>query len=100
MSDWVGPVLQVNPVGQAVADAIQEQNPGARVTHRDSYLRVEAPRRCEVTRQAIEARTGAPFHFPGDLEEVMSAFKGRIAFEEGKVVWWAPASAKEPVDGT
>jgi len=86
-ADDVGPVLQAGPLGEAVVSAIRALNPDVRVLDRDAYLRVLCPRRCVVTRAAIEARTGAPFRLPGDLELVMSSFKGRFAVSEDEARW-------------
>ena len=85
--DDVGPVLQAGPIGGAVVAAIHALNAQTRVVDRGAYLRVLCPRRCVVTRAAIEARTGAPFRLPGDLELVMSSFKGRFAVSEDEASW-------------
>jgi nitrite reductase/ring-hydroxylating ferredoxin subunit len=86
-SDDVGPVLQAGPLGSAVVGAIRALNADARVIDRGAYLRVLCPRLCVVTRAAIEARTGAAFRLPGDLELVMSSFKGRFAVSEDEARW-------------
>jgi toluene monooxygenase system ferredoxin subunit len=83
----VGPVLQAGPVGAAVVAAIRALNAEARVVDRGAYLRVLCPGRCVVTRAAIEERTGAPFRLPGDLELVMSSFKGRFAVSDDEARW-------------
>ena len=85
--DDVGPVLQAGPLGTAVVSAIRALNADVRVLDRGAYLRVLCPRRCVVTRAAIEARTGAAFRMPGDLELVMSSFKGRFAVSEDEARW-------------
>ena len=77
-ADDVGPVLQAGPLGEAVVGAIRALN---------ADVRVLCPRRCVVTRAAIEARTGAAFRLPGDLELVMSSFKGRFAVSEDEARW-------------
>jgi toluene monooxygenase system ferredoxin subunit len=86
-TDDVGPVLQAGPLGAAVIDAIRTLNPGARVVDRGAYLRVLCPGRCVVTRAAIEQRTGTPFRLPGDLELVMSSFKGRFIVDDDQARW-------------
>lgn len=83
----VGPVLAATPVGRAIAAAICERNQGASVIDRGSYLRVSVPRRCAVTREAIEAHLGAAFALPGDLERVMPSFEGTLAVTEEEVTW-------------
>ena len=86
-ADDVGPVLQSGPLGAAVVDAIRALNAEARVVDRGAYVRVLCPRRCVVTRAAIEHRTGAPFRLPGDLELVMSSFKGRFTVDDDEARW-------------
>jgi toluene monooxygenase system ferredoxin subunit len=85
--DEVGPVLQSGPVADAVVAAILAENAGARVVDRGAYLRVLCPGTCVVTRAAIEARTGAAFRLPRDLELLMSSFKGRFRVTEDEARW-------------
>jgi hypothetical protein len=61
-----------------------------RVVDRGAYLRVIARGRCVLTRAAVEARTGAPFRLPGDLELVLSSFKGRFAVSDDEARWELP----------
>lgn len=83
----VGPVLQVGPAATAVAQAIVERNPRARVLDRGSYLRVAAPGRCVVARDAIERHLGRAFRLPGDLETIMPSFVGRFVVSEDEACW-------------
>jgi toluene monooxygenase system ferredoxin subunit len=95
--DDVGPVLQAVPLGRAVVDAIRALNVDARVVDRGAYLRVLCRGRCRLTRAAVEERTGAPFRLPGDLELVMSSFKGRLALSDDEARWeLSPAAAGPP----
>jgi hypothetical protein len=57
------------------------------VLDRGAYLRVMVPRRCFVTRVAIEKHLGRAFRFPGELETVMSAFKGALQLGQEDAVW-------------
>jgi toluene monooxygenase system ferredoxin subunit len=86
-SDDVGPVLQEGPEAVAIVAAIRRQNQGVRVVDRGAYVRVLCPRRCVVTRAGIEAELGRPFRLPGDLELVVSAFKGRFHVTEDEAQW-------------
>jgi hypothetical protein len=86
-TDWVGPVLEAGAVGEAVVEAIREENARVVVNDRGSYLRVLSPGSCTVTRKAIEVRLGAPFELPGALERVMPAFKGRLILESERAEW-------------
>jgi hypothetical protein len=87
---FVGPILHAVPRADAVVAAIREENPDVRVVDRGAYLRVLAPRRCHVTRAALERHTGGAFELPGDLEALMSSFKGRFEVSEGSATWWSP----------
>src|SRR5262249_38827509 len=87
MEDTVGPVLELGDTGLAVVAAIRALNPGVVVEERGSYIRVLVPHRCVVTRAAIEDALGREFVLPGDLEQVMPAFKGMIDVNEDQAVW-------------
>jgi toluene monooxygenase system protein D len=91
-ADVVGPVLESSELGLAVLAAIQALNVGVTVQDRGSYVRVQAARRCVVTRQAIEAALGRPVQLPGDLELAMPSFRGSLKIDAERAVWEAPAS--------
>jgi nitrite reductase/ring-hydroxylating ferredoxin subunit len=86
-ADQVGPVLQVGAASDGVLRALLEDNPGASVVERGGYVRVLVPHRCQLKRATVERHTGASFRLPGDLEMVMSSFKGRLSVGEDVVVW-------------
>jgi toluene monooxygenase system protein D len=83
----VGPVLQTGAVSDAIIAAIQDLNQDVLVVDRGAYRRVLVPHRCLVTRTAIERRLGRSFRFPGELEVVMSGFKGAILLTESDATW-------------
>jgi toluene monooxygenase system protein D len=85
--DSVGPVLQSGPVANAIIAAIKELNQDVIVVDRGAYVRVLVPRCCIVTRSAIEKHLGRPFRFPGELETVMSAFKGSLELNQDDAAW-------------
>jgi toluene monooxygenase system protein D len=85
--DRVGPVLQTGAIGAAIVAAIRDLNPDVMVVDRGAYLRVMVPRRCLVTRATIEKHLGRAFRFPGELETVMSAFKGVLQLGQEEAVW-------------
>jgi toluene monooxygenase system protein D len=93
--DQVGPVLQVGVLGEAIVAAIRDLNQDVVVLDRGAYLRVLVPRRCVVTRQAIEKHLGRPVRFPGELETVMSAFKGLIQLTQESAIWQFRSTVKE-----
>lgn len=90
-SAGVGPVLLPSEVGLAILAAIQASNLDVRVQNRGAYLRVVAPDRCVVTRQAIELQLGRPIRLPSDLELCMASFKGRLRVDGERAIWEAGA---------
>src|SRR4051812_13253560 len=89
-SEFVGPILQPGATANAVIAAIQQENVGVEVTDRGGYLRVSVLGRCVVSRQSIESELGRAFVLPGDLEQLMPSFQGRLAILEDRVEWTAP----------
>jgi toluene monooxygenase system protein D len=85
--DHVGPVLQVGALSEAIVAAIRDLNRDVAVVDRGGYLRVLVPHRCVVTRNAIEKYLGRSIRFPGELETVMSAFKGMLKLTGDEAVW-------------
>jgi hypothetical protein len=83
----VGPVLSSNRIGQAVAAALTQLNPGLVVEHRGGYLRVSAPVRCRLTRSAVEEELGEPFRLASDLERVMPSFRGQLVLGDEEARW-------------
>lgn len=91
--DCVGPVLTGHPHTDAVLEAIQRLNPSVEIHNRGSYIRVLAPRRCLVTRSAIEDILRQPFDFRAELEIMMPSFKGRLRLDDDEAVWTLEAGA-------
>jgi hypothetical protein len=85
--DRVGPVLQSGLVANAIIAAIKDLNQDVMVVDRGAYVRVLVPRCCIVTRSAIEKHLGRSFRFPGELETVMSAFKGSLQLNQDDAAW-------------
>lgn len=85
--DRVGPVLQSGPVANAIIAAIKDLNHDVVLVDRGAYVRVLVPRCCVVTRSAIEEHLGRSFRFPGELETVMSAFKGSLQLNQDGAAW-------------
>jgi len=83
----VGPVLEAGDTAQAVIAAIRERHPEVEVRDQGSYLRVLCPRRCSVAREAIEQRLGRGFVLPGELEQIMPSFRGRLRIDEDHAEW-------------
>jgi toluene monooxygenase system protein D len=85
--DRVGPVLQAGSVANAIIAAIKDLNQDVLIMDRGAYVRVLVPQSCVVTRSAIEKHLGRPFRFPGELEMVMSAFKGTLELNQDDAAW-------------
>ena len=84
-----GPDLFAGELGQAVIEALREDNPELEVRDWGAYLRASAPARCVLRRAAVERRIGRPFALPGDLERIMPSCQGRISIADDEVVWAA-----------
>ena len=84
-----GPDLFAGDVGQAVIEALREDNPELEVRDWGAYLRASAPERCVLRRATVERRLGGPFTLPGDLERIMPSCRGRISIAQDEVVWSA-----------
>ena len=100
-AETAGPVLQAGAAADAVIAAIRELNEGVEVTDRGAYLRVLVPGGCRVTREAIARHRGGAFRLPGDLEQIMSSFKGWLTVTEDDARWQPrrPAAARRGVGG-
>ena len=83
----VGPVLTSSAITDAIVEAIQAENPQAVVEEYGAYRRILVPHRCVVSRLAIEGVIGRSFRFPGELEIVMSTFKGQLSMNDEQAVW-------------
>lgn len=87
VADHVGPVFTGHPHAQAVLEAIRRLNPSVEIHNRGSYIRVLAPRRCLVTRSAVEDILRQPFAFRAELEIMMPSFKGKMRLDDDEAVW-------------
>jgi toluene monooxygenase system protein D len=85
--ETVGPVLMDGGVADAVIAAIRERNSGVVIVPHGSYHRVLVPHRCVVSRTDIEQHLGRSVKFPGDLEMIMSSFKGEFSVHEDRAEW-------------
>src|SRR5690348_9199561 len=94
--DHVGPVLQSGVLGTAIVSAIRDLNSEVLVLDRGAYLRVLVRQRCFVTPDAIEKHLGRPVRFPGELETVMSAFKGSLRLSENEAIWQFESEIGQP----
>lgn len=81
--------LAAGEVSRAIVAAIRAEHAPLSVDVRDrgAYVRVLVPRRCRVSRAAIERELGRPFRLPSDLELVMPSFKGAFRVSEEEATW-------------
>jgi toluene monooxygenase system protein D len=93
----VGPVLRAGEVADAVALAIEDDNPGCtvRVTDRGDYVRIEIDGRCRLTRRSLEHHLGREFSLP-QLEIEMPSFAGRLSTRIDEYVWYFESTGREP----
>lgn len=87
--NMVGPVLTSSSITDAIVEAIELDNESVVIEDYGSYRRVLVPNRCVVTKARIEQVIGRPFRFPGELETVLSTFKGRINLSDHEATWQA-----------
>jgi len=83
----VGPILRHEGPTAGVIEALRRLNPRMTLLDRGAYVRVQVPRRCVLTRAAVEEELGRPFRLPGDLEPLMPSFQGRMTLTADEVVW-------------
>jgi len=84
--DFVGPIVTRGEMSDAVAEAVEIDNPGRemRVLPSDSYVRIEARGICKITFATMTDVLGRQFSF-GDLEVNMPGFGGFIRTEDDHV---------------
>lgn len=87
--EFVGPVLQAGALANEIVAAIQATNFDVVVVNRGGYIRVHARGRCQLSRASMERITSRPFQMPGDLETVMSSFKGKFRVSSEAAIWEA-----------
>ena len=85
----VGPVLESSDVGRAIVAAIRCENDDVVVEERGAYVRVGVFGRCRVSGAAVARELGRPFRLPGDLEQAMPSFVGRLSLDSDGATWEA-----------
>lgn len=90
-SRLVGPIVRGvdADVAEAVANAIEDDNPDAEVSVEDAggYVRISVPRYCRVTRASIEGELGRDFPL-STLEPALAGFAGRMKVSDDEVIWY------------
>jgi len=87
--DMVGPVIRAGALADAVAAAVEDDNPGAEVhvIERGDYVRIHINRKLRLTRASIENHIGKSFNL-ALLEAEMPAFKGRMEANVDEIRWF------------
>jgi toluene monooxygenase system ferredoxin subunit len=86
----VGPVFEAGAPANAAIAAMRALDQPVTIVDRGSYLRVFAPRRLRLTREAFARAAGPELQFPRDVQAIMVSFKGRIAVSDEAIVWSLP----------
>jgi toluene monooxygenase system protein D len=87
----VGPIIRGfdRDLVDAVAVAVERDNPGAPVTVDDQggYVRIHVPTRCVLTRATLEDELGYTFPI-SQLEQALASFSGRVLTTDNQVEWY------------
>lgn len=88
MDNPVGPVLRMCDEVDLVIDAIREDNPGRdiEVIDRGAYIRVQAEDYLKVTEASLQRHLGTNFKISA-LEQMLTAFAGRILTSSDQIEW-------------
>jgi MmoB/DmpM family len=89
LANFVGPVLRVGDLADAVVRAIEEDNPGkhVRIVDRGDYVRIHTEQRCRLTKQTLERLLGYAYDLRL-LEIDMPSFSGRLKTRGDEYVWY------------
>lgn len=89
LANFVGPVLRVGDLADAVVRAIEEDNPGkqVRIVDRGDYVRIHTERKCRLTKQTLERLLGYAYDLRL-LEIDMPSFSGRLTTRGEEYVWY------------
>jgi hypothetical protein len=89
LGNFVGPVLRVGDLADAVVLAIEEDNPGkqVRIVDRGDYVRIHTEQKCRLTKQTLERVLGYAYDLRL-LEIDMPSFSGRLKTRGDEYVWY------------
>jgi hypothetical protein len=81
--------MRVGDLADAVARAIEEDNPGKEVSivHRGDYVRIHTEQKCRLTKQTLERQLGYPYDLRM-LEIEMPSFSGRLNTRGDEYIWY------------
>jgi toluene monooxygenase system protein D len=83
---FVGPVMKAGDVGDAVLEAIREDNEGRKIEVEEhaSYMRIKVEGECVIQFATVGDMLGRDIIL-ADIEAQMPAFEGFIRTEEGQI---------------
>lgn len=95
MESPVGPVLRMCDEVDLVINAIREDNPDAdvEVVDRGAYVRVQADNYLLLTEATLQRHLGADFRIHS-LEQMLTAFAGRIRTASDQIEWYLAANPR------
>jgi nitrite reductase/ring-hydroxylating ferredoxin subunit len=87
--NFVGPVIRCGEFAEAVAQSIEDDNPGKEVhiVDRGDYVRIHTAQLCRLTRGTLERHLGRPCELRL-LELEMPAFSGRLRTRDDEFIWF------------
>jgi toluene monooxygenase system protein D len=87
--NFVGPVIRCGDIADAVARAIEDDNPGkeVRIVDRGDYVRIHTAQLCRLTRSTLERHLGGSYELRM-LEIEMPAFTGRLKTRDDEFIWF------------
>src|SRR5580704_9565986 len=91
LGNFVGPVLRVGDLADAVVCAIEEDNPGkqVRIVDRGDYVRIHTEQRCRLTKQTLERLLGYAYDLRLLEIDMIPYFKSGI--ENRELCFWVLA---------
>ena len=97
MENPVGPILRMGEDVDLVIDAIREDNPNSyvEVIDRGAYVRVQADNYLKVTEATLQRHLGPSFRIQ-ELEQMLTAFAGRIQTASDQIEWHLAARPRVP----
>lgn len=97
MENPVGPILRMGDDVELVIDAIREDNPNSyiEVIDRGAYVRVQADNYLKVTEATLQRHLGPSFRIQA-LEQMLTAFAGRIQTASDQIEWHLAARPRVP----
>lgn len=99
MENPVGPILRMGDDVELVIDAIREDNPNTyiEVIDRGAYVRVQADNYLRITEATLQQHLGTGFQIRS-LEQMLTAFAGRIQTASDQIEWHLAASPRVPTN--